>query len=317
MMKRRGERAYTSLRSMSTHVEITPRDTDLLQLLSWTPATTALLYKASIAFPGGSFADERRLRERLQALAEGDLVRAFSTANVGGGLRNYYKLTPAGWQTINGPEKPVPTRAYFAEVPPSLFIHTFRLADVIVETYRACRAKRVIIDRFIRENELSFKVGDNQVQPDCFFKLTARGRIFNVAFEIDNSTASIDSYASNSIRQKLAVYDAYQKNVLGNWLVGGKRWERPRFRVLFLTQSVERAYHILAFAAEVTSNRSRRLVYAATLDDFLSSGDPLFAPLFLDHSGHWRSLIDLHPSAEISKTPVRLTRPVASPLGVW
>ena len=97
---------------------------------------------------------------------------------------------------------------------------------------------------------------------------------------------------------------------------GGKTWERPRFRVVFLTQSVERAYHILAFAAETTQNRTRRLVYAATQESYLTDDNPLHSPIFLDHQGDWQSLVDLHPSATYRKTPVRLTRPVESPLGV-
>src|SRR2546425_1055367 len=83
---------------------------------------------------------------------------------------------------------------------------------------RACHARRVTIERFIRENELAFKAGGKQVQPDCFFRLATAGRAFNLAFEIDNSTASVESYAVNSVRQKLVVYHAYQDQVLGAWL---------------------------------------------------------------------------------------------------
>src|SRR5207247_1124374 len=83
-----------------------------------------------------------------------------------------------------------PPHAFFAEVSPSLFAHTFCLGEVIVETLRACHARRVTIDRFMRENELVLKAGDAQVQPDCFFRLAAEGRAFNLAFEVDNSTAS-------------------------------------------------------------------------------------------------------------------------------
>ena len=180
----------------------------------------------------------------------------------------------------------------------------------------AHHARRITIERFVRENELIFTAGDRHVQPDCFFRLTLSGRSFNLAFEIDNSMASIDAYAVNSIRQKLMTYQTYQEMLLAQWLAAGKRWERPRFRVVFLTRSVERAYHILAFAAESTANKARRLVYAATLESYVADENPLHAPIFLDHLGNWQSLVDLHPSAPFGKSPVRLTRPVDCPLPV-
>jgi len=289
----------------------------MLRLLSWTPATTALLLRASATFEGGQFTDERRLRERMQALYEAGLVRFWSTAHAGGGLQNYYKLTPLGFETVSCSEVPQPPRTFFSEVSPSFFEHTFCLAEVIVETVRATHSRRVKIDRLVRENELTFPVGDDMVQPDCFFRLTAGGRAFNLAFEIDCSTESLDSYAASSIRHKLTVYHAYQELILSQWLVGGKTWERPRFRVVFLTQSVERAYHILSFAAETVQNQARRIVYATTQDNYVTEADRLHAPIFLDHFGDWQSLVDLHPTGTYLKTPVRLMRQqVESPIGV-
>ena len=295
---------------MSTRVSLSPRDLSLLRLLGWTPATTALLLRASAAFDGEPFANERRLRERLQTLADAGIVRSWPTAQAGGGLQNYYKLTPLGFDTILGADAARPPRAFFAEVSPSLFVHTFRLAEVIVETTRACHARRATIDRFLRENELIFTAGDRQVQPDCFFRLTSAGRSFNLAFEIDNSMSSIDAFAVNSIRQKLATYAAYQETLLTQWLAAGKKWPRPRFRVVFLTRTVARAYHILSFAAETTANKGRRLIYAATQESYVTAADPLHAPIFLDHFGSWQSLLDPHPTAAFARQPVRLTRPM-------
>ena len=141
-------------------------------------------------------------------------------------------------------------------------------------------------------------------------------RVFSLAFEIDNSTESLDSHAVNSVRTKLRIYDAYQEFVLSQWLAAGKTWERPRLRVVFLTRSVERAYHILSLAAATTRNRNRRLVVAATHESFVTESQPLHAPIFLDHFGAWQSLIDLHPTATFSKAPVRLTPAMDSPFGV-
>ena len=136
---------------------------------------------------------------------------------------------------------------------------------------------------FIRENEVTFVAGEDSVQPDCFFRLLTAGRAVKLAFEIDQSTESLVSHAVSSVRRKLAIYHAYQETVLSQWLAGGKTWERPRFRVVFLTQSVERAYHILAVAAETTRNSTRRLVYAATHEGYLTDDNPLHSPIFLDH----------------------------------
>jgi hypothetical protein len=115
------------------------------------------------------------------------------------------------------------------------------------------------------------------------------------------------------VRKKLTLYHAYQDNVLTQWLRNGKKWERPRLRVVFLTRSIERAYHILALANELNKNRNRRLVYAASQDCYIAEQDRLQAPIFLNHFGGWQSLVELHPTALNSKTPVRLTRVVESP----
>lgn len=301
---------------MSTLVSLSPRDRSLLRLLSWTPATAALLLRASSAFEGGPFVDERRLRERLQALGEAGIVRPWATAHAGGGLENYYKLTRLGFDLTCGTEAPRPTRAFFEPVSPSLFEHTFRLTEAIVETVRACAVRRVTIERFIRENELTLTAGDEHVQPDSFFRLSVAGRTFNIAFEIDNSMASVDSRALNAIRRKLTTYHAYQELVLSQWLAGGKQWEQPRLRVVFVTPSVERTYHILALAAVCSPHPSRRLVYAAPFDSYVGDPDPLCAPLFLDHCGWWQSLIDLHPTAPYLKPAVPIVRPMESLLPI-
>lgn len=300
--------------SMS-RVSLTPRDLSVLRLLEWTPLTTALLLRASETFDGEPFPDHRRLRERLQALSDAGFVRSWTTAK-SGGYQNYYKLATAGFLSIHSQEAALPPRAYFSEVSPSLTAHTFRLAEVIVETVRACAARRVTVVRFFRENELTFRVGESSVQPDGFFVLDAAGMRFNIALELDNSTESNDSNAVTSIRNKLTAYHAYQEQVLERWLRDGKRTARPRFRVVFLTPSVTRAYHILSLAAEIAQTPQRRLVYAAAFDTFVAHPDPLFHPLFLDHLGHWQALVNLHPTAPFQQAPVRLTRQVASPFAL-
>lgn len=272
-----------------------------------------MLLRASVAFENGPFLDERRLRERLQALSKSGFIRVWTFAHAGGGLQNYYKLTPAGFQVIHGPDAPLPPRSFFAEVSPAFLQHTFRLADVAVETVRACHAGRITIDRFFRENELTLTSGVEEVQPDSFVRFLHGGRSFHVAFELDQSTESLDSNAVNSIRTKLRIYQSYQETLLAAWLAHGKTWEQPRFRVAFLTRTIERAYHILALAKSIAIHRSRRFIYAATQDSYLSNVDPVRSRLFLDHNGHWQALVNLHPTAQFDRAAVRLPQIVERP----
>src|SRR4051794_33663971 len=92
---------------MSQLVRLGKRDLALLALLDLTPATAVHIRKASVTFPGEPFRDERRARERLQALAHAGFVRIFPAASDGGGLMHYYRLTPAGYRTLH-PEPTAP-----------------------------------------------------------------------------------------------------------------------------------------------------------------------------------------------------------------
>jgi len=302
---------------MANTVTLSARDFSLLRLLSWTPATAVLLLRASIAFEGEPFKDERRLRERLQTLSAAGFVRSWSAAHAGGGLQKYYKLTPLGFERLYGPATTKPPRTFFIEISPSLFEHTLKLAEVIVETARAAHAGRVLIRQLFRENELTFAAGSDRVQPDCFLRLEFCKKPFNVAFEVDQGTEPLNSGAEHSIRSKLRIYDAYQETLLAEWLASGKSWQRPRFRVAFLTTSIERVHHILSIAAQTTTNGKRRLVLAATQDCYLSEPDSLRSPIFLDHTGEWQSLVNLHPTSSFHKHPVRLHPLVAAPPHVW
>lgn len=298
---------------MSNRITLSPRDRDLLRLLSWTPATTGLLLVASAAFEGGPYADDRRLRERLTALAAEGFVRARSSAHPGGGLQNYYKLTPAGFAVLYGAGAPLPPRAFFAEIAPSLFAHTLRLAEAIVALVAASRKRRLEIVNFFRENELALPVGGAEIRPDCFVRLAGPGRTLSFAFEIDTGQESVDSPAANALRRKLTLYHAYQNGALAGWAAAGKAWEEPRFRAIFLTSSVARAYHVLSLARTLQTHPARRLVYTAPLSTFITEPDPLTAPIFLDHFGNWQALADPHPTAPFVKTPVRITPAMESP----
>ena len=73
------------------------------------------------------------------------------------------------------------------------------------------------------------------------------------------STRNFTRLSIDSIRRKLSTYQTYQETLLSQWLAAGKKWPRPGFRVVFLTRSVDRAYHILSFTAETPDHHDMQL----------------------------------------------------------
>ncbi len=289
---------------------LSARDLSLLRLLARTPATTTLILKASETFPGGPFHDDRRIRERLQTLAEGGLVRAFSATQGVGGPVNWYKLTAEGFRTVHGAEATLPPRSRFEAISPSRFQHTQVIAEVIVHSLVTAHRDRCTIPFFYGDGEARIDIASHTFYPDCFFQFALAGKQFNIYFEIDQSTESIDSNAEQSIRTKLLNYEAYQDSLVAWWKGNTKTGTRPFFRAVFLTRSQERAYHILWLAQACARNADRHLVYAATQDAYLTESRALQNPLFIDHHGRWHSLVNLHPSSNFHRAPVRLSRPV-------
>ena len=238
------------------------------------------------------------------------LVRAFNATAVGG-LLNYYKLTPEGFRRVQGVEAELPPRSFFAEIAPSRFMHTLTVAEVIVQTIVAAHDFRIEVGCFHREHELVLEAAGQMLIPDCHFLLTSAGKHFQVLFEIDNSTETIDSFSHQSIKNKLLGYDTYQDGVLAGWAKAGRDGSRPAFRVAFLTKTAERAEHILSLANELARNRDRRLFVAATQDAFLAERDALREPIFLDHFGGLLPLVNPHPTAASSKPFIRLRLAIA------
>ncbi len=315
----RGANATVRGTSLQIHpvLHISLRDRDLLTLLDRTPVTAALVLRASSAFTGETFKDERRVRERLQQLTDGGLVRRFLLAQAGGGAMNYYKLTAAGFAALYVPETALPPRAYFSEVPLSRLAHTLELAEVIVHTLVAAHQHRVTVTKFHRENELTLDAGSHSQQPDFHIQFCQAGKTFNVLVELDRGTESVDSADDQSIRQKILGYEAYQDLVWLDWKQAGERGPRPYFKVAFLTSSTSRAYHILAVAGALARNPDRRLCYAAATAEYLASADAVREPLFVDHRGHWQALVNLHPTSSVLRAPVRIAPPVEALAPVW
>jgi len=301
---------YRSQIGMSNSVVLSERDLSLLGLLEMTPATAAHMRKASLTFPGEPFRDERRVRERLQTLADANLVRTFPAAVSGGGLMHYYRLTAAGFRSIHPDQTDTPARTLISEIAPSRFQHAMATAEIIVHTLVVCHESRVRILRYHGDGRLTLSAGAYLQQPDCHFQFEQGGRFFNVLFEVDNATEPIDSTRANSIKTKLLGYEAYQDWVWDNWKRDGRQGPRPYFRVAFLTRGAQRASHILWLARQYARNKDRRLCYAATQDTYLSDPRAITAPLFNDHHGGWQSLADLHPSSSFVREPVRLMPPM-------
>ena len=296
---------------MVQSVILSKRDFSLLGLLEMTPATAAQIRKASVTFFEEPFRDERRVRERLQALGDAGLVRSWPAAIGGGGLMHYYKLTPEGFKSLHPERDDGPVRSVVSEIAPSRLQHAMATAEVIVHTIVACHTARVRILKYHGDGKLTLAVGEYRQQPDCHFQLERAGKVFNVLFEIDNATEPLDSLREQSIRTKILGYESYQDWVLLGWKRNGRIGARPYFRVVFLTLGIQRAYHMLWLAQSLARNRDRRLCYASTQELFLAEPDAVTSPFLNDHRGEWQSLANPHPSSNFLRAPVRLPPPFA------
>lgn len=299
------------LPAMAQGVNLNRRDFAILSLLEMTPATAALLRKASLTFGEEPFRDDRRVRERMQALTDAGLVRAFSAAVSGGGLMHYYRLTTEGFRHLHPDDATTPARTLLAEIAPSRLDHTLATAEVIVHTLVAAHAARVRVAKFHGDGKLTFEVGEYRQQPDCHFQFDVSGRYFNTVFEVDNATEPLDSLREQSVRSKLLGYELYQDFVIRGWIQHGREGPIPRFRAIFLTRGAERARHILWIARSCARNPQRRLCYAATQDAFLAEPLAVTSPIFNDHDGRWQCLVDLYPTAGFLRQPIRLAPPLA------
>ena len=301
---------------MSNAIALGPRDRALFGLLEMTPATAAQIRKASVTFPGEPFRDERRTRERLHTLFDGGFVASQSSAILGGGAVHLYRLTRAGFRALHPENESAAVRFSPSDVAPSRLAHALATADAIVHTLVAAHATHTRLVQVHGDGRLILAAGEYRQVPDCHFQFERGGKLFNLLFEIDNATEPLDSLREQSIRTKVLGYETYQDWVLRAWRSREPKGPRPAFRVVFLTRSQERARHILWLAGSLARNPDRRLCYAGTQDEYLAEPHVLTSPILNDHHGHWRSLVDLHPTASSTRTPIRLSPPVAPRRGV-
>ena len=298
---------------VSQGIILSQRDFSVLRLLDLTPATAVHIRKASVTFDGEIFRDERRVRERLQALADGGFVRSWPTSLPGGGLVSIYRLTLDGHRAAFPESTEAPPRSSLHEIAPSRVRHTLATADAIVHTLAACHERGVKVQRAVGDGRLTLEIGEYKQQPDFHFQLGYAGKTFNLVFEIDNATEPLDSRREQSIRAKILGYQTYQEWVTRSWNESGRNGPRLGFRVVFLTLGSERANHILWLARDLARDSNRRLVYATTQDEYLSEAQAVTQPMLNDHHGHWQALVNTQPSSSFVREPIRLTRPVAQP----
>ena len=99
------------------NIRLTERDQDILRLLDRTPVSLALVLKASSCF-AEPFEDVRRVRERMQALADGGWVRSSPMATTSRRAANWHRLTPDGYRLLYGADAVVPHKTTFMPTPP-------------------------------------------------------------------------------------------------------------------------------------------------------------------------------------------------------
>jgi hypothetical protein len=281
---------------MASATLITPRDLDLLDALDRCPLTARQLLKLSATFVQ-PFTQERKVRARLQVLAESGRVKAFPYAVAGRGQPSYYTLTRQGFRMLHGTDVEPPGKRPFGPVAIAHQQHTFALAEFLVHLAVAAHRAGMRLTNFARENEVCLSSGDDRIYPDAPFSLEGQGPPLHFNLELDNGTERIRSPKEiASWEKKIRVYEAVQDR------------SASRFRVLAVSARRHgRIPHILGAAATLARDPRRSLVYGVALADFLALEEPLTTPCFLDHRGRSVSLV---PPNWASQTPLVTAAPV-------
>jgi hypothetical protein len=289
------------------NVRLTERDHDILRLLDRTPASSALVLKASPCF-AESFEDLRRVRERMQALADGGWVRSSPMATTSRRAANWHRLTPDGFRLLYGADAVLPHRTMFLPMPPSRQEHTLWLAEVVVQTMVAAEQSLLTIHDYRRENSVVLSLGSETLKPDGSMQLqTCEGRPFNFFIELDNGTEPVRSpQHRQSIERKIRFYERLQDAVLVKWKSSDRSKPPPRYRVLFFMRSTERMKHILATAGQLAGNPDRKLCLGVSVAEYLSDPNPLRSPIALDHHGKWNGIVAEQYDARYLREPIRL-----------
>ncbi len=292
---------------------------DLLRLLELTPAVAADILTASVSFgtaeEPGCFADLRRVREKLESLVAAGLVVFHEYALGDRRTMNFYQLTRDGYRFLHGKDAPDNYRRRFGDIAPTQREHTYDLSRLITHALASAHRRGIRVQWASPENTFVIEAPPLTTKPDFSAVFAHSGRSFNTFWERDRHTESIDSLTPNSVRNKLLTYERYCDLLYSRWRAGEFPGPRPRIRVLFWTDTMERAEHILYAAAQLAQDSRRLLVYATTMDSFLHEDDALMQPLFLDHRGRFQAMVDLHATSAFLREPVKIRVPMlAQPL---
>jgi len=287
---------------------------DVLRLLELTPATAADILIASVSFgtaeEPGSFADQRRVREKLASLVAAGLVVFYEYALGGRRTMRFYQLTRDGYRFLRGSDPPDTYRRRFGEIAPTGREHTYDLSRLITHALASAHRRGIRLQWASPENTFTIEAPPLTTKPDFSAVFAHSGLAFNTFWERDRHTESIESLTANSVRNKLLTYERYYDLLISRWRAGHFPGPRPRIRVLFWTDTMERAEHILYAALQLAHNPRRLLVYATTMDTFLNNDDALMQPIFLDHHGRFQAMVDSHPTSRFVREPVRIRVPV-------
>ena len=249
------------------------------------------------------FTVPRTLRDRLQRLSAGGVIRTWRYATMQPGQpENYYTLALAGHQLLHGPDVPPPTKSCFSAVALARQPHTHALADFLVQTMTSARGAGVSVRNWHRENSLRLEIGGEYLFPDGAFELVTPSNVHTYRFFVELDTGSEPVRSSkerDSLERKLRLYDRYQDAC------------DERFRVLFVLagRSSVRLANVLTMGRAVIRDPNRTLLCAVPLDDYLDSPAPLTMPLFHDHRGRRLPLVDVS-AAEASRAQVQPTAAV-------
>ena len=300
--------------TLARSVILKERDRDVLRLLDRTPATAALILKASPCF-AEPFEDLRRVRERMQALAAGGWVRSSPLATISRRAVSWYRLTSEGHRLLHGHDALLPHKTFFMPMPPSRQEHSLWLAEVIVHAMIAAERSLLSINDYRRENSVVLSLGRETLKPDGSMQLqTADGRQFNFFIELDNGTEPVRSPRQReSLKRKMRFYERLQDAVLVNWKRGGRKSQPPRYRVLFFTRSIQRQKYLLRTARQIAGNPDRRLCLGVSLAEYLSDPNPLRSPITVDHHGQWQGIVSDAYQARFLRQPLRLELADRSP----
>ncbi len=268
----------------SVPILFTPRDREVLVVLDRTPLTAhqLLLLSETFSLP---FTSERKVRARLQLLADRGWVCRWPLAIAGRGMPNYYTLSRLGYRLLHGPDEQPASKRSFTQVGIARQHHTHSLAAFLVHTLVAAHRLGLPVSRFFGENALRLTIAEDCLYPDTTLALRVpKPEELLYYVEIDNSSERVQSGTlSDSWDRKIRLYEALQ-DATGR-----------RFRVLVIaTRSHERVEHILQRAsvhARTSLGRPRRLFYGTTLERYLREPQPLTSPCFHDHDGHASPLI--------------------------